>query len=365
MQTVRAEVDNQLDGATVANLRSALQQTKEPIETMKEQILQQVGYFIREADDGFQTGVEAIAGESSISAPILLGISFASVLVSALGFVALTVYALCHRGGEAPDGCAVCASSASAMCAAYVFAGTIFFIGGLLLIVTTVGGGVCLAMVEFDQETGKTLLQSLGAPADDSINMALKLADQCMSLKSDSNATRNVADILEFPAQNPSYPGEKSTARQLLADLVASRIDEAFVTLDQAISSQPLTLADHPILAQIRGYLRSVNMKAMYWPSTAEVRAHPTYGAMPEFYYVVSVLCEDLDLPEQLPAVLANVYVPGLNSMVVDGIATGGGPRIPSLFPESSVTWDCPTRLEGDCADSNLPVRDACDSVDL
>ena len=362
LQQVRSEVNSQLDGDTLANLRRTVQQTKEPLETMKEQMLQQLGYFVSEADDGFQTATTSLVGESSVVYPSSLAVVLASCGVAILGILALLAYSLCHRGGEEPDPCCVCTCSASAMCTTYIFAGIMFFIGGILLLVTMVGGGVCLAMVDFDEQSGQTLLQSLGVPASDNVNMALRMADRCMSLKSEGNTTRNVADILEFPATSPSYPGKMSTARELLADLVASKIDETFLVLEEAMASQPLRLADNPILAQIRGYLGSVNFKAMYWPNPAEIQAHSTYKAMPPPYYVVSVLCQDLQLPDQLPSVLANAYVPGLNSMVVDGISTGSGPRMPGIFPAQDVTWNCPIRLEGDCADSNLPLRESCEA---
>ena len=354
MNTVRREVEAQLDGERVGNLRRTIQEAKEPVETMKEQMLQQLGYFVKEADDGFQKGTEALAGESSILYFGFLGVLFLAILVVIVGFLALTCYSSCHRGGEEPDPCVVRVSSGSSMCASYIFAGTLFLIGGILLLVSMVGGGVCLAMVDFDQQTGETLLESLGVPTDDSIRLALKLADQCMSLKSDieSNATRNVADILELPDPFKA-PGTMSSLRRLMSDYVVSQINGVFELLELVMANQPLRLADNPILTKFRGYVRSVNMKAMFWPLPTDIADHPVYSSMPIVFYPISILCDDLFLPSSLPEQLANVYAPGLDSMVVDGIATGGGPRIPGLFDDQSVTWDCPSRLEGDCSGSN------------
>ena len=317
-------------------------------------MLQQLGYFVKEADDGFQKGTEALAGESSILYFGFLGVLFLAILVVIVGFLALTCYSSCHRGGEEPDPCVVRVSSGSSMCASYIFAGTLFLIGGILLLVSMVGGGVCLAMVDFDQQTGETLLESLGVPTDDSIRLALKLADQCMSLKSDieSNATRNVADILELPDPFKA-PGTMSSLRRLMSDYVVSQINGVFELLELVMANQPLRLADNPILTKFRGYVRSVNMKAMFWPLPTDIADHPVYSSMPIVFYPISILCDDLFLPSSLPEQLANVYAPGLDSMVVDGIATGGGPRIPGLFDDQSVTWDCPSRLEGDCSGSN------------
>ena len=357
MNTVRREVEAQLDGERVANLRRTIQDAKEPVETMKEQMLQQLGYFVREADDGFQKGTEALAGESSILYLGFLGVLFLAILVVTLGFLALICYSRCHRGGEEPDPCVVRVGSGSSMCASYIFAGTLFLIGGILLLVSMVGGGVCLAMVDFDQQTGETLLESLGVPTDESIRLAVSLADQCMSLKSDmesnaTNATRNVADILELPDPFKA-PGTLSSLRRLMSDYVVSQINGAFELLELVMANQPLRLADNPILTKIRGYVRSVDMMAMFWPLPTDIAAHPVYSSMPIVFYPISILCDDLFLPPSLPELLANVYAPGLNSMVVDGIATGAGPRIPGLFDDQSVTWDCPVRLEGDCSGSN------------
>ena len=256
LNAFRSEVARQLDdGSSISNLRSTIRQTKEPIEVMKDQILDQVGYFVRQADDGFEKGTEALAGETSVLYPSFMVVFVASLIVAVLGFLALVLYSLWHRGGAAPDPVPVCTSSAGAMCGAYIFAGILFLIGGILILVSMVGGGVCLAMVDFDQQSGETLLESLNVPVDDTVRMALNVADRCMSLTSDSNSTRNVADIIELPALFPTYDGETDTARHLLADLVANQINGAYLVLEMALATQPIRLADNPILSTVRSYL--------------------------------------------------------------------------------------------------------------
>ena len=242
-----------------------------------------------------------------------------------------------------------------------------------MVITSTVGSGVCLVMLDFDKEIGEKLLISLGMSQSDqlpdALDMALTVADRCMSLRVNSTASMNLMDIIELPARNPSYPGEKRTPRQDVIDLVIVPIEEGFAQLESALNTQPPTLHDHPMVTQVRDIISDINMKSLYWSDVVDIERHPTYRFMDRTNYLVSLNCDDVQLGDKLPPPLNDIYVPGLRSMAVDGYVVwdqGVEVRTRAIAADmNSATFNCPVELIGTCgtaSGSNAATRAVCEA---
>ncbi|CAJ1335294.1 unnamed protein product [Effrenium voratum] len=364
LANVRTTVNSQLQGPAVREMHQSIQGTMAPIREAKNQLLDQVGFFVKQAEDGFHQTSDYVNGDGGLLLPALSIVVAVCFVMFLQGVAALGSFGCCHQRGKAEDHVCVRCCSCCGMCSAYFWAALLFLLGGILLIGVSIGSGACLVMIDFDQQMGEKLLTALGTPIDDTVEMALFLADRCMSLNGNTSASSNLADIIELPARNPSYPGERTTVRADVIDLVILPIQQSFATLDQALGTQPPAVANISELTRLREVIGSVNMKALYWPIPAEVDNHPVYYKMLEAYYIAGLQCPTLALDISLPDPLGNVKVPGLNSIAVEGFSAQGYLLVPSLSHDmASANWTCPVALQGVCgtaASSTTLLTERC-----
>lgn len=354
LREVRQEVEKQLQGEQVKSLRKSIQSTVGPLEAVKAQMVEQIGFFISQAEHGFQQSMEIVNGDGSLLYPSILGLFLLCLLLFVHGVFSLGVFACC--GGRDHDPCCVRYSAGYSLCSSYCYSMLLLLLGGVMVIASTVGSGVCLVMLDFDKEVGEKLLVSLGVASeelDETLDVALTVADRCMSLKVNSTATTNLMDIIELPARDPTQPGQRSTPREDVINLVIVPIEEGFAKLAEALNTQPPTLHDYPAVTEVREMIGQVNMKSLYWSDVPDILNDPIYQLMHPFYYLVSLNCENKRLSEMLPPPLNQFWVPGLKSMALTGFSFARGSlsvSAPGLASDiNSASFDCPVEFVGDC----------------
>lgn len=293
-------------------------------------------------------------GDGSLLYPSILGLFLLCLLLFVHGVFSLGVFACC--GGRDHDPCCVRYSAGYSLCSSYCYSMLLLLLGGVMVIASTVGSGVCLVMLDFDKEVGEKLLVSLGVASeelDETLDVALTVADRCMSLKVNSTATTNLMDIIELPARDPTQPGQRSTPREDVINLVIVPIEEGFAKLAEALNTQPPTLHDYPAVTEVREMIGQVNMKSLYWSDVPDILNDPIYQLMHPFYYLVSLNCENKRLSEMLPPPLNQFWVPGLKSMALTGFSFARGSlsvSAPGLASDiNSASFDCPVEFVGDC----------------
>ncbi|CAJ1331256.1 unnamed protein product [Effrenium voratum] len=363
LSSTRAEVAQQLQGPGLADMRSSIQEAMSPIREAKTQILDTVGFFVK--PDGFQKETEIVNGDNSALQPSILALFAIYLLIFFAGFCALGGFCAKHKGKSEKDHCCVRFSMGCSMCSACIYAMVVLMIGGIMVIVAMVGSGTCLVLLDFNQEMGESLMAALGQEVDPTLQMALTIADRCLSLEStttSANATRNLADIIKIPST--SNASQMTTVRETLIDLAIVPINEQFDALQVALNSEPPALATNTELTALRSMVAALDMKALYWPKSSAVAADSTYSAMLQAYELVSLSCGNTTLSTALPSPLGGVQVAGMDAMVRDGFTLEGNAVPPVGDFTSAMVWTCPTTLTATC-DVSLTTQeqDACNAA--
>lgn len=383
----RFQVAAQLSGPELTSLRSSIRSTVAPLKEIKAMVVDQIGFYLSTAEGGFQYVMGYIrgdfwTGQGGYLFPVILALFLLCILIVIHGIFSLAVFGCC--GGREHDPCCVRYSAGYSLCSSYCYTMLLLLLGGIIAILSTVGSGVCLVMLDFDRQVGKQLLVASGVESeelDEYLDMALNLTDQCMSLKGDVQQNRNLVDLIPIPKVNPTFPGEMSTPRQEIIELAIKPIQDAFAQLDQVEGMIP-TVSTMPEVSMVLRIIGQINMRSLIWSDPTEILVDPRYRAMNPAFHLVTLNCPDTFLGPDLPEPLANVRVPGMNSMAMDGyfvVRTTGDELkmiLPTEFPETQIqvhglesdmltqNWSCPAGFsEGTCGTapaSNAGTAAAC-----
>lgn len=337
----RKQVDEQLQGQKAQDLQSQIQAAMAPVRTAKDQLLEQVGALVD--PDGFQKNTELVYGDTSQLQPAVLLLFFISLIIVICGFLALGGFCCKHKPSERDEDhtcvrCCPCCVS----CGACAYSMLVLLIGGILVIVTMVGSGVCLVLIDFNQEIGEELFQALDVQVDANMEMAITITDRCLSLNSavlqaDPDASTNLADIVQIA--NESNPSQMVSVRDTIYGLAVTPIETQFATLSDTLNSGgSMSVSNLTEVNTLITQIASVDMYAAYLPVEDMLPA----------YQVVSLKCAD--------ATVGGQSIPGMNSMVQDGFTLEGNavPALTSMTTASS--WTCPTLASYTC-NSLLPAE--------
>lgn len=389
----RSEVHKQLQGPALTQLRASINSTVAPIKEIKAMIVEKIGFYLSTAEGQFQYVMGYIrgdfwTGQGGYLFPVILALFLLCILIVIHGIFSLAVFGCC--GGREHDPCCVRYSAGYSLCSSYCYTMLLLLLGGIITILSTVGSGVCLVMLDYDREVGKQLLVASGmesAELDEYLDMALNLSDQCMSLKGAENANRNLVDLIPIPKVNPTFPGEMSTPRKEIIELAIKPIQDAFAKLDEYEALIP-TVSTMPEVNMVLKVIGDINMRSLIWSDPTEILVDPRYRAMNPAYHLVTLNCPDTLLSPDLPGPLANLRVPGMDSMAMDGyfvvrttgdeLETGNEFKVvlPLEFPDTQIrvhglesdmltqNWSCPAGFsEGTCGTapaSNAGTAAAC-----
>jgi len=323
---IRIQARAQLTGPQLLSLRQSMYAVMEPVEEIKAQIVDNIGFFLNEGEGGFQNIMGYIrgnfwTGSGGYLFPAILGLFLLCLVIVIHGIFSLAVFGCC--GGRDHDPCCVRYSAGYSLCSSYCYTLLLLLLGGIVVILSTVGSGVCLVMLDFDSEVGKQLLVAVGMDSselDDVLDVALNLTEQCMSLKvPEAGVNRDLMDLIPIPAILPSYEGEMSTPRREVYDLGFKKIEDAFKMLDDAIEQNVFKLAELPEVEMVLKVIGEINMKSLIWADPVQVGLSLTYSAMNPAYYLTTLNCKQTLLGDDLPDPLAGVRVPGIENMVTTG----------------------------------------------
>ncbi|OLP76584.1 hypothetical protein AK812_SmicGene43464 [Symbiodinium microadriaticum] len=109
------------------------------------------------------------------------------------------------------------------------------------------GSGMCLVMIDFDQESGANLFAAVGEELPDDVMTALKIADRCFSLshpQDNPGFSRNLADIVDIPSSNATLAamGYTSTIREELETVAIDPILDQIAAAESSLAGPGLGL---------------------------------------------------------------------------------------------------------------------------
>lgn len=357
LKEARGQVEQQLQGQAASDLRDQLQAAMTPVREAKELILEQVGAIVDPS--GFQKNTEVVQGPNSQLQPGIMAMFFFFVLVIIFGMCALGGFCYQHRPDSKPDKsdtasrCCICCVS----CYSCVYAMMVLLVGGIMVLVATVGSGVCLVLVEFNQEMGENLLVSLGSEVTPEMEMALSIADRCLSrleYSVDPDGSRNLADIVSM--DSATSPGTKVTVRESVFSTAVDPVRDQFDNLTSMLGTGDLSLAGSQDLAKLTNLLAALDMKSLYLPNRDAVEGDATYADMNPGYLAVTLDCADVTLSTDLPSPLGGMNTTGMESMVTTGISTD----IVSLQSQTTaLSWSCPTLTSYTCDSASSAMCEA------
>ena len=346
----------------------------EPVKAAKDAFVEQVGFFVEPGSGGFQQSTAMVAGENSMLQPAVLAFFAFYLLIALSAWIALALWSAKDNQGEKPDICCVRFCSGCVSCSACIYAMIVLLIAGIMVIVAMYGSGLCLVMIDFDQESGANLMAAVGADVTPEVETALKIADRCFSLKhpaQDPGFSRNLADIVDIPPMNQTRAdlGESSTIREeiftLALDPIMQQIDNAQASLG-GDGSAP-SLANDTATQELLSMIGALDMSALYLPVESEIAAASSpYKAMMEdvqgstspfkAYLVNSVSCSNVSLSDALGD-LGGQSVPGIEAMATDGFTVQGN-AVPALsyYMDTPMTGSCPSLTGGTC-NNNLTMQ--------
>ena len=350
LKEARAQVEQQLQGQAAQDLREQLQAAMEPVREAKELILEQVGAIVDPS--GFQKNAEVVQGPNSQLGPGIMAMFFFFMLVIIFGMCALGGFCYQHKPDSNPDKsdtaarCCICCVS----CYSCVYAMIVLLVGGILVLVAMVGSGVCLVLVEFNQNMGENLLISLGTEVTEEMEMALNIADRCLSrleYSVDPDGSRNLADIVSM--DSATSPGTKVTVRESVFSTAVDPVRDQFDNLTSMLNTGDISLAGSQELATLTNLLAALDMKSLYLPNSAAVEGDDTYKDMNPGYLTVTLDCADRTLSTDLPSPLGGMNTTGMESMVTTGFSADGT-AIDSLQSQTTaLVWSCPTITSYTC----------------
>ncbi|CAE7177573.1 unnamed protein product [Symbiodinium necroappetens] len=374
MAQLRGKIEENLQGSAAEDLRVSITQAMEPIKAAKDAFVEQVGFFVEPGSGGFQQSTEMVAGENSMLQPAVLAFFAFYLLIALSALIALSLWSAKDNQGEKPDICCVRFCSGCVSCSACIYAMIVLLIAGIMVIVAMFGSGLCLVMIDFDQESGANLMAAVGADVPPEVEMALKIADRCFSLKhpeQDPGFSRNLADIVDIPPMNQTRAdlGESSTIHEEIftfaLDPIMQQIDNAQASLG-GDGSAP-SLANDAATQELLSMIGALDMSALYLPVESEIAAASSpYKAMMEdvqgstspfkAYLVNSVSCPNVSLSDALGD-LGGQSVPGIEAMATDGFTVQGN-AVPGLsyYMDTPMAGSCPSLTGGTC-NNNLTMQ--------
>ena len=365
MAQLRGKIEENLQGQAAEDLRVSITQAMEPIQAAKDAFIEQVGFFVQ--PDGFQKSTEMVAGEKSMLQPAVL-LFFAFYLLLAVGaLIALGLWSWKDQQGEKADHCCVRFCTGCVSLSACFYAFFVLLISGILVVVAMFGSGLCLVMIDFNQESGASLMAAVGEDVPPSVDMALKIADRCFSLthpEFNPGFSRNLADIVDIPAMSGN--GTSTIRQELFAvalDPIMQQIDNAQASL--AGDGSAPSLAQDTKTQELLAMIGALDMAAMYLPVESKIAASGTYAEMLEdvmgstspfkAYLVNSISCANVSLSEDLGE-LGGQSVPGITAMASDGFTVSGNDVPPlSYYMDTPMTGTCPSLTGGTC-NNNLTM---------
>lgn len=380
MAQLRTQINDQLRGPNVADLRQSIQEAMAPIDAAKEAFLDQVGFFV-ETDGGFQESTAAVSGDTSMLQPavVLFFLFYLVILIAAV--IALALWSVKDKQGEAPDHCCVRFCTGCVSCSACIYAMIVLLVAGILVIAAMFGSGMCLVMIDFDQESGANLFAAVGEELPDDVMTALKIADRCFSLshpQDNPGFSRNLADIVDIPSSNATLAamGYTSTIREELETVAIDPILDQIAAAESSLAgpgATPASLATNAKVVELMDMIGALDMEALYLPIQSKISAAgspyedmtATSATLPTnpfaAFLAVSLSCPDVTLGAELGADFEGDVVPGMNAMVT-GPMTLEGNSVPPLqdYTTSTPTWSCPSLTTPTCAPG--PTQAGCEA---
>jgi len=383
MAQLRGKIEENLQGQAAEDLRVSITAAMEPIQAAKDAFVEQVGFFVEPGSGGFQASTEMVAGENSMLQPAVLAFFALYLLIAIAALIALALWSAKDQQGEKPDHCCVRFCTGCVSCSACIYAMLVLLICGIMVIVAMFGSGLCLVMIDFNQETGTNLMSAVGADVPAEVEMALKIADRCFSLthpEFDPGFSRNLADIVDIPPMNQTKAdaGETSTIREEIfsfaLDPILQQIDNAEASL--AGDGSAPSIANDANTLELLAMIGALDMSALYLPVESELAAASSpykpmmddvQGSTSPFkaYLVNSVSCSNVSLSEDLGD-LGGQSVPGISAMAMDGFTVQGS-DVPALsyYMDTPMSGSCPSYTGGSC-NNNLTMqffKPGCDAA--
>lgn len=347
LDSARAEVDKQLTGEGLVELRRDLNEAMEPLIESKDTLRDSIGSF---SDGDVSEAIDGIVG--------LVGL-----LV--LGIFAITIPILCCDGSavccaafkpqtnrgtysKAPSRCACCG-----WCLGWPLAFIALFMGGLLMVVMAPVSGICLIMMDVNKENLLDWGPALGM-SDKSFEDTVNVLEECIG----ETGQGKLMDVIMVDDGDG-----KISLRQKLEDETRGKINEQFDKLTEKSNDQK-DLTDQKEFKDLLGFLDTdVSMLTTFDPDRVK-----DFQSKPEFQqffvteptlaktaFSTSASCLDYTIDKDGPlknVALEDPEIVGLKSLQAEFAKKG-------LSPVTSCKGGCDCDLMG----GNAVLKVAANSI--
>lgn len=264
LAAARAEVRDQLSIENRADLRMNLENTAQPLADVKDILFSTLVTF-------FEDGSPLVTLREQLSVEAGLGMTigvFIVVLCSLVGCCISGCFAGKEEGQDGRPNPCIHRTSICVWCCMLPCSAILFFVGGLLTLISSPLCGFCLIMDDLDSSLLEDISPAVGISmgAGNESDMTMGIIDQCFAVQNQLEAA-NLMDIL-FVTEN----GERKYVRQILVDDVTSQItnvfDDASASLGGAGGDNSLA-GNEDVLNLVR-LLQDNPVQAMITPSVQQ-----------------------------------------------------------------------------------------------
>jgi len=247
LANAREEVDVQLSSENRAALRDIFDDAITPLREAATSVRTSMNFFIRDGFGDVKDTALNIAGAAIISIAIVI------FLVGACGCSAGLLCTFMERhdtkGGGNPWNRHIAPCACTTWCFGWLYAFLVFFFGGFMIVCLVPLSSTCLVMDDLNTELLKEILPSLGVDFDesgeDTFGMIADVIDGCFAKKGASG--KSLTDIIYF-----MEGGVKVTLTEKIKGQTTEPIEEQFANLRTKLKGDNATLADQPVVGDLK-----------------------------------------------------------------------------------------------------------------
>jgi len=179
-----------------------------------------------------------------------------------------------------------------------IYAMMMFFIGGLMVVISVPLSGLCLLMSDLDADLFTELQSSLELNVGAQGPMITEIVDRCVSVSAADryhNQSSNLMDILKLENN-----GTSQSVREQVVTLAIQPVSDAFDEISAVLDKKPVRLSNVQELVKLRNILSATPISAMILPNVEQVRANTVYKDMTDRNYMsvallTSMSCSNFD----------------------------------------------------------------------
>lgn len=262
LSSARVEVNNQLSGSSLENLRSSMGIATAPLVELKTTVKNAFEPFV--SDTIMEQISDQLAANGTVASVFMIGLA---LVLAACAMISIIMW-MCQEKSSSDRGqpvyykrvhrCACCT-----WCCGCYYTMLAFFLGGLLTILAVPLSSFCLILEDISSD----LLHSIGAPMNLNLtgpegDMMGSMIDQCIG-----NATGNprLLDLISVPDAN----GNTVTMYDLLVGQTKDQIASQFDQIGTSMNTGGASIATSDDFVLLKNMLSTIALDTMMLPKSS------------------------------------------------------------------------------------------------